>query len=185
MKISGPTAAIGKATETMLDRVLCVLGAVAFSQGPEFMQQYLQRLGGHLSEARRHLFQFETVALRKGQSVDQYAANLKNTDMDLGQVVETSISRVNDLAAAEAAIRGASPFGRPFVFVQHLDNAIASDTWSVYKPAVPTTTEGLLYAAAGIVVLLLIYHLGVKYPVVHLRQRWKGRRRGSLKPVGG
>ena len=30
--------------DSLIDRILCVLGAVLFSQGPEFMQQYLQRL---------------------------------------------------------------------------------------------------------------------------------------------
>jgi nucleoside diphosphate kinase len=48
--------------ETLLDRVLCVAGAITLSQAPEFFQQYLQRLGGHLDEARRVLASFEAVA---------------------------------------------------------------------------------------------------------------------------
>ena len=34
------------AGDGLLDRALCVAGTVLFSQIPEFMQQYLQRLGG-------------------------------------------------------------------------------------------------------------------------------------------
>ena len=48
--------------ETLFDRVLCVGGAVTVSQAPEFIQQYLQRLGGRLDEARRQLSQFDDVA---------------------------------------------------------------------------------------------------------------------------
>ena len=42
MKIGSAVLGTG---EKLLDRALCVAGAVIFSQAPEFMQQYLQRLG--------------------------------------------------------------------------------------------------------------------------------------------
>jgi len=56
--------------EGLLDRLLCVVGAVLFSQLPEFIQQYLQRLGGHLDEARRQLEQFRAVAAQSDLTLD-------------------------------------------------------------------------------------------------------------------
>jgi len=156
------------AGEKLIDRILCVAGAVLFSQAPEFMQQYLQRLGGHLAEARRQLAQFEDVARQAGRTlqelVAQYATNADPTVVGMGRLMSETETRVNALSASEAALRDASVWERPFVFLRHLDSEIASGTAGVFKPAVPTTIEGTLYALMGVVVILVAYH-GVLAPL--------------------
>jgi hypothetical protein len=58
------------------------------------------------------------------------------------------------------------------VFLAHADWGIARATLSIFRPAVPTTLEGALYACAGIIMVLGAYHLGVRGPIVrHLRRR--------------
>src|SRR4051812_24457529 len=118
--------------ETLFDRVLCVAGAVTVSQAPEFIQQYLQRLGGRLDEARRQLSQFEDVARKSGLTVDQLAAKATATSdaalAGLGKIVLESEQRVGSLSAAYTAIREASPFTRPFEFMRHYDAEIAHNT---------------------------------------------------------
>ena len=168
--------------DSLLDRVLCVAGTVAFSQIPEFMQQYLQRLGGHLDEARRQLAQFRHVAEQSGLTLDrliaQTAANTDSAVAKLSIVMQDAVTRVDTLESAQNAIRDASVWTRPFVFVRHVDSDIASATWSIFKPAVPTTAEGLVYAVIGMLVLLSVYHVGVKYPIA-----LAGRlRRDTLRP---
>jgi hypothetical protein len=157
------------AGESLLDRVLCVAGAIIFSQVPEFMQQYLQRLGGHLDEARRQLQQFEHAAAQSGLSLDrligQTSANANSAVAKLGGVMTEAVTRVDTLTAAQSAIQHASLWSRPFVFLQHLDPSIARATWAVFQPAVPTTVEGLIYALLGMLILMAFYHLGIKYPL--------------------
>lgn len=149
-----------------IDRVLCVLGAVLFSQGPEFMQQYLQRLGGHLQEARNHVASFQSAASQAGQTLAQFitqtSANPDASVSRLGTVMSDLLNRVTALQTAHDAIQNASLWARPFAFLRHLDLQIARGTWSVYKPAVPTTAEGLIYALAGMIAFLAIYHLLAK-----------------------
>jgi len=163
------------AGESLLDRVLCVIGAVAFSQIPEFMQQYLQRLGGHLDEARRQLLHFQEVAAQSGLSLDrligQTTANADPAVAKLSAVMQEAITRVDTLAAAQAAIHDASLWSRPFVFLRHADLGIVRATWTIFKPAVPTTVEGLVYALFGMLCLMAIYHLGIKYPIARIRAR--------------
>jgi len=176
MPSTGPIRSVFAAGERMLDRLLCVLGAVAFSQIPEFMQQYLQRLGGHLDEARRQLDQLQAAAARSGLTLDQLTAHTAAaTDpavARLGGVLREAAARVDGLAAAESAIRHASVLARPFVFLGHLDPGIARATWSIFKPAVPTTAEGLVYALMGVLAILGTYHLGVRQPI---RRAWLAR----------
>lgn len=181
MALNRPTKAALNTSEKILDRVLCVAGAVLFSQAPEFMQQYLQRLGGHLAEARRHLQEFQNVAVQSGQTLDQLVRTTKtNGDVaiaKLGTVMETAGARVAELSAADIAIREASPFTRPFAFMQHIDVSIANDAWAIYKPAVPTTLEGAMYAGAGILVMLGLYYGLIRYPAEAL---WKRRQATKL-----
>ena len=155
--------------EGALDRLLCVLGAVLFSQIPEFMQQYLQRLGGHLDEARRQLANFTRTAAQSGLSLDQLihqtSANSDPAVAKLGAVMGESATRVETLEAARSALLDAHVWSRPFVFLQHIDRQIASGTWQDFKPAMPTTVEGLVYALFGMLVLLSVYHFGVRYPI--------------------
>lgn len=152
-----------------VDRVLCLVGAILFSQLPEFMQQYLQRLGGHLDEARRVLAQFQDVAMKSGITLDQLIAktqaSIEPGVTRLGGLMQDAVTRVAYLAGGEAAIRDASILTRPFVFVRHIDFPIARATWKAFKFAVPTTVEGLFHAGLGMLVALLLYHGLVKYPL--------------------
>ena len=176
-----------KGVETLLDRILCVCGAVAFSQFPEFMQQYLQRLEGHLDEARLQVDRFKEAAAQAGMTLDQMIAGAgANPDPSmarLGGVIRATAARVDELAAADAALRGASMWNRPFAFLAHADWGIARATWSIYRPAVPTTVEGLLYAGVGMVLVLASYHLCVRAPIArHLRKRELARAAAAPAP---
>ncbi|HEU5079217.1 MAG TPA: DUF2937 family protein [Opitutaceae bacterium] len=152
-----------------LDRILCVAGAVVFSQAPEFMQQYLQRLGGHVDEARRQVTQYRTVAEQSNLTLDQFIAQTsKNSDAavaKLGGVMHEATARLQELQDAQNALLHAPVFTRPIVFAQHFDKEIAHATWSIFKPAVPATIEGVVYAFVGLFLILAIYHLVIRVPV--------------------
>jgi hypothetical protein len=178
-----PVRSLLAAGEGLLDRLLCVVGAVLFSQLPEFIQQYLQRLGGHLDEARRQLEQFRAVAAQSDLSLDQLIARSlgsgEPTVAQLGRVIQETMARVDALAAADAAIRQASMLSRPFVFLRHLDFSIVHATWMIFKPAVPTTVEGLFYSACGVLLALAFYHWGVKLTIRRALRRRAERRAGA------
>lgn len=156
-------------SDSVIDRVLCVIGTIVFSQFPEFMQQYLQRLGGHLDEARRHVEQFRSVANQSGITLErlitQTGANSDIAVAKLGGVMTETLERLTELQGAHDALESATLWTRPLVFLQNLDREIAHATWSVFKPAIPTTVEGLVYAATGMLVLLMFYHGAVRYPI--------------------
>ena len=169
MSWTAPLRPIFRTVETLLDRVLCVLGAVASAQLPEFIQQYRQRLGGHLDEARHQLAEYTTIATRSKLSLSQFiertSTNSDTIVSQLGTVMRNAVLRVDELTSAEASLSHASLWAKPFVFFSHLDPSIARATWDVYLPAVPTTGEGLVYAVAGMITLLGLYHGLIRYPI--------------------
>ena len=176
MRLTRPLQSVFSAGDGLIDRLLCVVGAVLCSQLPEFIQQYLQRLGGHLDEARRQLGQFQEIAAKSGLTFDQLMAKSidasEATVARLGQLMHDTVARVDALSSADAAIRGSSILCRPFVFLRHVDFSIAQGTWSVFRPAVPTTVEGMVYAACGMLLFLALYHGAVRYP---LHCAWRRR----------
>lgn len=182
--LAGVLRPVGRIGERLLDRLLCVTGAVTLAQAPEFFQQYLQRLGGHLDEARRQLARYEQVARETGVTlqglIDTARAQNAAPVAKLGDVIAETQARVADLEAAEIALRTANSWERPFVFLRMLDHSIASRTLEVFKPAVPVTVEGVFYAVAGMALALAFYHLTLAWPLRHwLEQR---RARSILPP---
>ena len=180
-----PLRPIGRFGETLLDRVLCVAGAVGLSQAPEFYQQYLQRLGGHLDEAIMQLARFQAVAHESDITLAELIATTRAQDSApvarLGTLIVETEARVKELQLASGALNGATLWERPWVFVRHVDTDIMAGTWTAFKPAVPVTLEGLVYAGAGMVLALVIYQCAVAWPVrVAARKLWTRCARADL-----
>jgi len=174
-----PAARLRHYVDGLVDRVLAVAGAALFAQAPEFFQQYLQRLGGHLDEARRQLTLFEHTAAQAGATLDQFirqtAANGDPAVARLADVMSAASERVERLAHAYASLHDAGAWTRPFVFLRDFDHAIVRATVHAFRPAMPVTLEGLCYAGAGMIVFLAFYHFAVR--------RWIAPRPGSQSPA--
>jgi hypothetical protein len=168
----------------LIDRLICVCGAIGVAQMPEFIQQYLQRLGGHVDEARRQVEQYQNVATQSHETLDQLiaqtTANADAAVSRLGEVMSGAVTRLHTLQADQALIANAPPWKQPFVFLTHADPAIVHNTWSIFRPGVPVTLEGLAYGLVGLFLFLCLYHFLVRVPVratYRRRQRQLARRR--------
>ncbi|MEQ8369722.1 MAG: DUF2937 family protein [Alphaproteobacteria bacterium] len=129
--------------------VLLAVAGLAGSQLLAFMQQYAQRLAGHLDEARRQL-----VQAQDGSGVFAGVA------VDVRQTVaEAMMLRVEGLTAAMDGLDQAGPWQRPFVFIQNLDWSIAAGTASDFTPALPLDTTSLVYGATAIIVVWSVLQL--------------------------
>ena len=149
------------------DRLIgTVIGAVtgfAASQTQAFIQAYLQRLGGHLDEART-TFQ----RLRAGEFLPGADA------LSQQRMADAFARRTDELSQAYGAIANADVFERPFRFVAHMDRSIAEATLTNFTPALPLDAGSLVYAFVGIVLGWLLYEL-IKLPF-----RALGRRRHAV-----
>lgn len=150
-----------------LDRLLAVAGAFVFSQVPAFMQQYTQRLGGHLAELQRHLQELQRLAAASGKSLPQYIAKFANNpDPDFarqGELMQGLVHRYHQLSDSAQQLAQASPLMRPIVFVQHVQADIAKGTFDSFQAAFAFSLEGLLYACAGMMCGYLVYSLIVRF----------------------
>lgn len=139
--------------------------AAGGAQGPAFVQAYLQRLGGHIDEARRTVSELQTGA----------ASTVVTDDGSRERLVEAFSARVSDLEASRAAILDTHPLWRPVVMATQADPEIARATADVFTPAMPLDPTSLIYAAGGLVLGWVVWEL-IQWPVqARLRRRRAAR----------
>ncbi|WP_299438376.1 DUF2937 family protein [uncultured Rhodospira sp.] len=132
---------------------VAAVGGGAASQWRAYLQQYLQRLGGHADEARLSL---EGTKAHVAEIVDVVDPAQKAV---LSEMLRTGEARVSELTEALRAIAEAGPVLQPVAFLRHMDPAIARATLDGFQPALPLDATSLIWAGAGIVLTLVAYEL--------------------------
>ncbi len=122
--------------------VFAAVTGIAFAQGVAFANAYLQRLGGHIDEARGTLTNLS--AGEYGRAVSDPASRDR-----LGDLVQ---ARIAELEAARSTIDGASEFLKPVLCLFHIDLEIAGGAFGDFVPAIPLDPAGIVYGLLGMVV---------------------------------
>jgi hypothetical protein len=145
--------------DRLIGTVIAAVTGLAASQTQAFIQAYLQRLGGHLDEARTSY-----EKLQSGQFLPGADA------LSQQRMAEAFGHRVDELSQAYSAIADADVFERPFRFIAHMDRAIAEATLTNFNPSLPLDSASLVYSLIGIMLGWLIYEL-IKLPFAVLGRR--------------
>jgi hypothetical protein len=165
-------------------RAFAALGALilglALSQFPEYAQQYAQRLGGAVDELRVITSDFDAAAsgagLTRVEALDRYAHSPDTFLAGRGTSMTDTFARYAQLSAALQEIRGADALQRLQLLPVYFDSDVGRRTLDDFKPAVPVTAEGFLYAAAGLVLGYLLF--SAVFSLLMLPFRWLRRPRG-------
>ncbi|MFN4283881.1 MAG: DUF2937 family protein [Alphaproteobacteria bacterium] len=134
--------------DSLAGTIVAAAAGLATSQAQAFSAAYLQRLGGHVDEAR--------LTLEKMRAND-YAGPLP-VDMQAA-LVSAAERRVEALARAYDAILGADPLWRPLALLRDVDKSIAEAALANFQPSLPLDTASLISALAGMVLGWLAYGL--------------------------
>lgn len=101
------------------------------------------------------------------------------SDTVRGELEADAKHRANELQAAYDSIAKANTFAKPIVLIRHADPTMLKGTWHDFVPALPLSSESVVYVFVGMLLGFFLYEL-VKAPLLLLaspRQR-KFRRRG-------
>jgi hypothetical protein len=132
---------------------VALLGAAAASQGPEYAQQYRQRLGGAIDELQAVVSQFDADAAAHGLGRDAAIERLKQNPDTLaqkrGEAAAVAAARLARLEQQRAAMQDSGALGRLVVLVAHPDPLLAENALKTFEPAIPTTAEGAVIAGLG------------------------------------
>ncbi|MCT4559665.1 MAG: DUF2937 family protein [Pelagimonas sp.] len=157
-----------------------VTGALGLSQFPEFSQQYMQRLGGAVDELSRQITRYEADAADVDMTLAAYLDQLSQE----GALAKTQsenmafdIARHARLSQDLAALEGAGPFMRAKLASHMGDRDIAKRAFEAYKPAVPATFEGAMFAGTGFFGVWA-FLAGI---IAFFRRLWRGLRGAVLR----
>ena len=131
---------------------IALIAGLIGSQGPEFAQQYRQRLGGALDELKAVVAEFDDEAAQENLTPPEAVGRLETNPDPLarqrGEDIAETIARANRLQEQLNAMTSAGPLTRIYVLAKDFDPQIARRTLDDYEPAAPLTLEAL--SAAGI-----------------------------------
>lgn len=135
-----------------LSLVTGLTGAAGVSQFPEYSQQYMQRLGGAVDELARVLDDFDADAASLDMSREAALVDLAQGGQMGAARAETmvaTIDRHDRLSRDLETMQTLGPFSRARHAARFTDAELAGRVWENYKPAMPVTFEGAVFAAVG------------------------------------
>lgn len=159
-----------------------IAGAAGLSQAPEFSQQYMQRLGGAVDELDRVVAEFDADAAALNLSRAAALESLQDGGAMGAKRAETmgrTLARHEHMSAELSAMEGAGAFTRSYRVARFSDTEIAANTWAAFRPAVPLTVEGGIFAGIGLLGGLALIGGGLKL----LRMPFRVGRRGGGGPM--
>ncbi len=140
----------------MLTRALALTagltGAVGVAQFPEYSQQYVQRLGGAVDELSRFMDEFDADAARLDMSRSAALVDLAQGNQMGAARADTivrTIERHERFSRDLEQMQGLGPFSRARYATRFNDGELAGRVWENYKPAMPVTFEGAMFAELG------------------------------------
>jgi hypothetical protein len=137
--------------------VAAIVGAVIFSQAPEFAQQYRQRLGGALDELRVIVDDFDHDAqqynLNRDGALALFSGSSESFIRARGVSMRNTLTRYQRLSDQVADMNRTAPVLRPFVVLSDPDQMIARKAWSDFVPAIPVSASEIAWGGSGALLL--------------------------------
>lgn len=131
--------------------VFALLAGFLGSQGPEFAQQYRQRLAGALDELQRIVVEFDAEAARENltpaEGVERLRRNPELLARERGEAMAETIARRDRLEDELDAMATAGPIRRLYMLVKDFDPDVARRALASFEPAAPVSVEALTAAA--------------------------------------
>lgn len=151
---------------SIIDRLCIVAGAFFGSQIPQFIQQYSQRLAGHVTELHQLVDQLRKTASLSNKSLDQYIQKfLSSSDPDFvhqGHFMQGIVYRYEELNLAFLNLSQSTAWARPLNFIKGLKTDIAGSTFDSFQPGLNLNIEGLCYAGIGVIFGWAFYRIVLK-----------------------
>ena len=135
----------------MLTLATSVAGGLFAAQLPEFSQQYVQRLGGAVDALTEVVADFDASARAEGLTREAALTELEGTDFleRRQQDMRRTFARHARLSGQLDRLESAPAATRVTAIIRAPDRDVAQATYAAFRPAVPTTSEGLLFGGGG------------------------------------
>ena len=175
----------------LFDRIVLVVAIFAAACIPSYIQQYRQRVGGHLDQVVRDLAPFKEIAARYhggdlSRLIRHHLASPDKTFKAEGDAIHAMVDAEARLRAANESLN-AGVWHQLGYLLTRADPAIARATWDAYVPAFSFTAEYVLFALGVGVSIWLVFLLAwvLIARVIDLGRRGPSRAARAARSSGG
>ena len=136
--------------------LLGIAGAVIGSQGPGFTLQYMQNLQGQITSLKVTVDEFDANIAQYGYSRERALGECRTATGLLDALCEgyvASVERYEVLTAHMAKLESVGDAVRPLILAREQMPEITTSVYEQFKPAVPATIDGVVYAGGGFALL--------------------------------
>ena len=153
-----------KILSTLFDRFLFTLTFIVGVQLPEFIQQYSQRLSGHLNEALLQLNEYQLIANRHFDGnlktmIEKYLLNSEPSIKETGEIIMNTSTRASDLQAHLFNIQETDYIKRVYYFITEFDESMVQATFEQYQLAIPLNLPAFTTGVGFALLILIMGHL--------------------------
>lgn len=145
----------------IIDRLFVLIGALAFSQLPMFIQQYMHQLAGHEAELHYQVQKLEEAAQSSNLTIVDYIHKFSSHgDPDFarqGQMMQSMLDRFSSFHQSLISLEGSSYLGKPVIFMTNLNLDVAKATWQSFSFGLSFSPEGIVYAFFGGIIGFLLF----------------------------
>ncbi|XPF94709.1 DUF2937 family protein [Colwellia sp. RE-S-Sl-9] len=163
-----------KILSTLFDRCLFTLTFIVGVQFPEFIQQYSQRLSGHLNEALLQLNEYQLIANRHFDGnlktmIEKYLLNSEPSIKETGEIIMNTSTRASDLQAHLFNIQETDYIKRVYYFITEFDESMVQATFQQYQLAIPLSLPALSTGVASALFIVITSHIVINYTIIFIR----------------
>ncbi len=130
-----------------------MMGAISFSQGPEFIQQYRQRVGGALDEINRLMAEFDRDIAIHGLTREQALSTFQTSAIPFliqrGASMRATFDRQNLLIDHKRQLDRPDLIHNALEIIYIHDKNMLLNTVKDYRVAIPLSAQGIVISAAG------------------------------------
>jgi len=136
--------------------LLGIAGAVLGSQAPGFTLQYMQNLQGQIDALEQVVEEFDANVAEydytRSQALTE-CASATGLLVPLCGAYVSAVERYELLTAHLAELDAVDGMVRPLILARTQIPDVTESVYKQFEPAVPATTDGLVYAGGGFAVL--------------------------------
>jgi len=151
----------------LFDRIFLILGVLVGAQIPLFMQQYIQRLSGHVAELNLFVKNLQNIASQSNKTLTQYIEKFQaSSDPDFakhGIFMSDVVKRQELMNEALQNLISSPTWQKLYFFIYDLQYQIAEKTWETFQPGLNLTLEGLGYMSLGGILFFCLYQLFIQF----------------------
>jgi len=156
--------AIGRGIDSLVDKLVAALLAIALIQLPHYMESYALFLSGYLLAMEEEISDFKENADKFGVTLEEYIVrHEKAADQMIratGQTIRSHMEKRDRVRDALHRWELAKTWQKPFVFIQIVDMELTRKMH--YKPGFSFTLESLAYAGSGVLAGFLLYTILIR-----------------------